>query len=65
MRNEKLDNYENLLIVDSQYIDYFFYLLSYFYDEKYHKKPIIHLNSFNKNKSQCTSQQKVDTNFKF
>ena len=52
MPNEKLDNYENLLIVDSQYIDYFFYLLSYFYDEKYHKKPIIPLNSFNKNKSQ-------------
>ena len=52
MHNEKLDNYENLLIVDSQYIDYFFYLLFYFFDEKRHKKPIIPLNSFNKIKDE-------------
>lgn len=52
MCNEKLDDSDNFLIVDSRYIEYFFYLLSYFYDEKCDKKPIIPLDSFNKIKAE-------------
>lgn len=52
MHNEKLDNHENLLIVDSQYIDYFFYLSSCFCKGKCNEKSIIPLNSFNKIKAE-------------
>lgn len=48
MCNEKLDDSDNFLIVDSQYIDYFFYLLYCFYNEK----SFISLESFNENKSE-------------
>ncbi|MDY3904603.1 MAG: DUF2971 domain-containing protein [Candidatus Enteromonas sp.] len=51
MCNERIDNCDNLLIVDSRYIDYFFYLLYCFYNEKCDEKSYISLESFNKNKS--------------